>query len=220
MIQVHLFKRKKRKKKRNGQHEIVWLLGWQTEEGWKQESTGTADRVKAESLRVAKMEELNAPDAPANRKAATWEECREALKRAMEADNLLPSYVADALLMFDKFGEVFTGIDTPARITPAHANEYKRLRGDLSPWTVKGDLSTLRAVFGKWLGRELGLLTSNPFANAKPPRCDEPDIRIVTGDESKALFDWLTLSGAAGVYPLSTCTLPRLSAGEQRKLPA
>ena len=48
----------------------------------------------------------------------------------------------------------------------------------------------MKAAFGKWLGREWGLLTSNPFANVKPPKCDDPDVRIVSAAESKALFDW------------------------------
>jgi len=67
----------------------------------------------------------------------------------------------------------------------------RRMEAKLSPWTVKGDLATLKAVFGKWLGRECGLLASNPFANVKPPKCDDPDVRIVSAAESKALFDWL-----------------------------
>lgn len=32
---------------------------------------------------------------------------------------------------------------------------------------------------------------ANPFANVKAPRCDEPDVRIVSADESAALFAWL-----------------------------
>jgi hypothetical protein len=51
-------------------------------------------------------------------------------------------------------------------------------------------LAKLKAIFGKWLGQELGLLTSNPFANVKPPKCDDPDVRIVSANESKALTEW------------------------------
>jgi integrase len=35
------------------------------------------------------------------------------------------------------------------------------------------------------------LLASNPFANVKPPKCDEPDVRIVSADETGALLAWL-----------------------------
>ena len=111
----------------------------------------------------------------------------------MEADNLRPSYVYEAQLLFERCRKTFPEAKTPADITHAMANEYKRRRAEeeLSSWSVKSDLATLRAVFGKWLGRELGLLASNPFANVKPPKCDDPDVRIVSAAESKALFDWL-----------------------------
>jgi integrase len=102
--------------------------------------------------------------------------------------------VDDALLMFDKFQGMFPEATTPADVTPEMANEFKRKRAEVhnSPWSTKGDLATLRAVFGKWLMRECGLLIANPFANVKPPKCDEPDVRIVAAEESKALFDWLS----------------------------
>ena len=65
--------------------------------------------------------------------------------------------------------------------------------GGLSAWTIKGNLAGLKAVFGKWLGRECGLLKSNPFVNVKPPRCNEPDVRIVSADETGDLFDWFNI---------------------------
>jgi hypothetical protein len=54
---------------------------------------------------------------------------------------------------------------TPADVTPAMANEYKRRRAEakVSPWSIKGDLATLKAVFGKWLGRELWFARVEPF---------------------------------------------------------
>jgi integrase len=81
----------------------------------------------------------------------------------------------------------------PSRESVSRCNEYKRCRAErgLSAWTIKGDLSTLKAIFGKWLVQECGLLTANPFANVRPPKCDEPDVRIVTADESADLFAWL-----------------------------
>jgi hypothetical protein len=53
-------------------------------------------------------------------------------------------------------------------------------------------LSALKAIFGKWLGKECGLLDGNPFADVKPPKCDDPDVRIVSADESGALLAWLS----------------------------
>ncbi len=167
------------------------------------ESTGTVDRTAAEALQKVKWAELNIPGAAPNpkpeetngRPAPTWQECEDALQRAREADNLRPSYVSDCLLMLESVRRTFPEAESPANITPDMANEYKRKRAEAkpapSPWTVRGDLSTLRAVFGKWLGRECGLLETNPFANVKPLKCDDPDVRIVSADETKLLFAWL-----------------------------
>lgn len=196
MIQVYLVKRYRQKRKRNGQREWVYALRW-FDDGWHCESTGTADKTKAESLLVAKRDELNSPEPKAEKKPepikATWKECREALERSMRADNLRPSYVNDTLRVFDGFRNRFPKVKTPSDVTPAHANEYKRLRAEsgISPWSLKGDLATLKAAFGKWLMRECGLLSSNAFADVKPPKCDDPDVRIVTAAESEALFAWL-----------------------------
>ena len=122
----------------------------------------------------------------------------------MEADNLRPSYVHEAQLLFDRCKRMFPEAKTPADITPAIANEYKRRRAgeELSSWSVKSDLATLRAVFGKWLGRELSLLPFNPFANVRPPKCDDPDVRIVSAKENAALFKWLRDRWARWELPL------------------
>jgi integrase len=159
------------------------------------ESAGTSDRIQAETKLKAKWAELNTPvEAPEPEPVKpSWQECREAVARAMVADNMRSSYVDDARLLLDKFQEMFPEASTPADVTPEMANEFKRRRSEshVSPWTTRGDLATLRAVFGKWLTRECGLLKSNPFANVKPPKCDDPDVRIVAAAESKALFAWL-----------------------------
>jgi integrase len=200
MIQVYLVKRFRRKRKRNGQRGWVWALRWQDAAGWRCESTGTADKVQADGMLVAKRNELNAPpDASAAKSVeepakATWQECRDALKRAMTADNLRPTYISNVLLTFDQLRRMFPGLQFPADVQPKHANEFKRRRAEAkaSPWSIKGDLATLRAAFGKWLVSECELLQSNPFAKVKPPRCDDPEVRIVTAEETKALFDWLS----------------------------
>lgn len=196
MIQVFLLKRPLRKRKRNGAREYRWILRWEDSTGWRQASTGTADRTQAEALQKAKWAALNAP--PEQRPKPepvkpTWQECRAALDRAMRADNLRPSYVANSLLTFDQFQRMFPRVKSPADVTPEMANEYKRQRAEAkkSPWSIKGDLATLKAAFGKWLGRECGLLQSNPFAGVRPPKCDDPEIRIVAASESEALFAWL-----------------------------
>ncbi len=199
MIQVYLGKRFRKKRKRNGQREWVYALRWHDGSRWKCETTSTADRAQAETIRVAKRDELNAPlGSEPTREAepvkASWQECREALERAMKADNLRPGYVSDSLRMFDVFRRTLPGITTPADVTAEDANEFKRRRaeGGLSPWSLKGDLATLKAAFGKWLMGECNLLSSNPFAKVKAPKCDSPDVRIVSAAESEALFAWFT----------------------------
>ena len=123
----------------------------------------------------------------------TWEECRTAIKRAMLADNLRPTSIEDSLRNFEAIQRMFPEASSPADITSDMANEFKRRRAEAgkSPWTIRGDLATLRASFGKWLGQECGLLQVNPFANARPPRCDDPEIRIVLAPETTLLFNWL-----------------------------
>lgn len=215
---VYLVKRLLKGKKKNGQREYRWVLRWEAADGWKCESTGTADRTQAESLQKVKWAELNIPGAALSPAAAldaeaaaagsratraTWQDCRDALRRSMEADNLRPASVSDYLMAFETLRRLLRDeAACPADVTPALANEFKRRRAEgwtkvadtfarVAPTTIKGDLSTLKAIFGKWLGQECGLVASNPFADVRPPKCDEPDVRIVTADESQALFAWL-----------------------------
>lgn len=202
-VQLYLVKRALGKKARNGRAKYRWAIRWKDPATgkWRCESTGTADRAQADDLLKLRWSELNGlrepeakpdpqPEAPPG---ASWQECRDALERAMKADNLRPSYVSDALLMFDGLQRMFPQAGTPAGITAAMANEFKRIRAEKpsSPWTIKGDLATLRAVFGKWLVAECGLLQLNPFEGIKPPRCDDPEIRIVSAAETMSLHKWL-----------------------------
>jgi integrase len=197
---IYIIKRKLKGQRKNGQPHYRYALRWRDPATRQQmgEATGTADLTQARSLQRLKWAEVNGitppraeyiPEVP----KFSWADCRAALKRAMEADNLRPSYVADALLRFDALQKAFPTAISPGDISPAMANEYKRQRAEkgISAWTLKGDLSTLKAIFGKWLVDECGLLSENPFANVKPPKCDDPDVRIVSADETADLIAWL-----------------------------
>ena len=208
-VGVYLVRRPLRGRQRSGRPKYRWALRWADPEScqWKCESTGTADRTEAEALRKLRWAEINGlitskqparESEPAAEAAPlpTWQECRDSLERAMTADNLRPSYISDAVLLFDSLQRAFPALSSPADVTSDLANEYKRQRSEgenaVSPWTVRGDLSTLKAVFGKWLVDECGLLTGNPFEKVKPPRCDDPDVRIVTAAETADLFAWIS----------------------------
>lgn len=205
-IQVYLEKRMLKTKKRSGRREYRWALRWWDLGAGKFrcESTGTADKTTAEVMRKAKFDELNHPkpatvtepepppaDPP---KLPTWSECSEVLRRTLKAHNARPSYVSDCILELDLLRRMFPEVESPGLITAELAEEWKRRRMEAtpapSPWTVKGDLSTLRTVFGKWLTRKCKLLSANPFAEVEPPLCDIPDVRIVSADEIAALFKW------------------------------
>lgn len=207
-INVTLVKRYLKSKKRNGQREHRWTLRWDDPVTGKRgcESTGTADRTAAESLQKIKWAEVNglaepresAEPAPTAIKP-TWDDCRDALERAMRTANKRDSYVSDCVLMLSVLQRAFPELESPADVTTAMANEYKRRRaeGDAergikakSPWTIRGDLSTLKAVFGNWLGSECELLSFNPFASVKPPKCDKPAVRLISADELADLFAW------------------------------
>ena len=46
-------------------------------------------------------------------------------------------------------------------------------------------------ISGEWLGQECGLLPANPFANVRAPKCDDPEVRILTAAETADLFKLL-----------------------------
>lgn len=196
--QVYLMKRRLRSTHKNGQPKHRYTLRWFDPETGREryESTTTSDRTQAEELRKKKWAEINRLVDPEPEPAPrfTWDECSEALEGALIAHNCRPSYVSDVLGNLRLLRKALPKAASPSDVTPEMANQYKRMRAEAgkAPSTIKGDLSTLRATFGKWLNKELGLLTGdNPFADVEPPICDQGDIRIVMADETANLFTWL-----------------------------
>jgi integrase len=202
---VYIVKRATTKKRRNGKATYKYALRWKDSASgkWQCESSGTADKTEAESLRKLKWAEVNgiiAPQSEPEQEPAphallpTWDECREAFEKAMKADNLRPSYIASSREAFNVLQRTIPGLPSPALLTEAQANEYKRSRAGagISPWSIRSDLACLKALFGKWLGRECGLLSTNPFANVRPPKCDDPDVRIVSATEATELANWFS----------------------------
>ncbi|MEQ8784647.1 MAG: hypothetical protein RIC55_00025 [Pirellulaceae bacterium] len=202
IIKVRLVKRYRAGTKRNGQRNYVWGLRWRDEDGRiHTESTGSADRTYADDLRDVKQRELNGllpvepepePE-PEPAPVSSWKECRDSLDKSMRADNLRPSYISDAVLNLELLERAFPDTAGPAEITPEMASEWKQKRaeGNASPWSIKGDLATIKAAYNR-LRDDCRLVAENPFAGVKPPKCDEPDVRIVTAGERSALYEWLT----------------------------
>ena len=199
---IYIAKRKLRTKARNGKSQYKLALRWKdpTTGEWQCEACGTSDRTEAESLRKLKWAEVNGllptpepePEPPPRRLRPSWDECRDAFERAMRADNMRPSYVESSKQAFNVLKRLLATVESPADVTEQMANEYKRKRSALgiSPWSIRSDLAALKALFGKWLGRECGLLSFNPFAKVQAPKCDDPEIRLVTSAEAVTLVEW------------------------------
>lgn len=205
-ITVYLTKRYSTETTEGGKRKYRWHLRWKdpTTGKWKWQATGTADKTRARFLQERLWDEINGRGEPATPPpAASWDECRDALVRAMEAENLRPSYILDSAITFNGLRAMFPEAATPAEITPAQAQEYKARRHEAgrSPWTIKGDLSTLRAIFGRLIGT-CGLLASNPFAGVSAPKTDDIQPRIVTPEESEAFYNWLSARWGGWDLPL------------------
>jgi tetratricopeptide (TPR) repeat protein len=147
-VRVKLVKRVLKARKRNGQHEYRWTLRWEDPDTGKRacESTGTADRTQAETLQKIKWAELNGlagapptePEPVAAPPAATWQDCRDTLERAIVADNLRGSSANDYLLTFDGLHRMFPEAASPA--TKAC---------ELAGWKNGEWLSTLAAAYAE-----------------------------------------------------------------------
>jgi integrase len=206
-ISVYLTKRYTKETTAGGKRKYRWHLRWKDAATgkWKWEATGTADKTRAKHLQERKWDEVNGrvePSTPPT--SATWDDCRDAFTRAMEAENLRPSYVLDSAITFDGLRKMFPEATIPAQITPAMAQEYKARRHEAgrSSWTIKGDLATLKAIFGKWLVKTCGLLTSNPFADVTAPKTEDIQPRIVTPEECEAFYTWLSTRWGGWDLPL------------------
>src|SRR4051794_20750681 len=131
-VPIYLVKRPLKGRKRNGQREYRWALRWEDPETgrFRGETTGTADKTQAESLQKLKWAEVNGLtepraviETPVIEEKATWQDCREALERAMRADNLRERYIEDALMVFDALRRMHPELLSPADITADMANE-------------------------------------------------------------------------------------------------
>lgn len=187
-LKVYVVRRRCRGRRR------YWLK-WKAPDapGWLWEATGETDRQRADEWARDRRAELNG-EKPVVKPIVAWEEATEMLAKSMLADNLRPNYIRYSCLLVRLMRRMFPDARGPAEITPTMAQAFKAKRAEqgLAPWTIKSNLSILRSLWGRWWGkRTIGILDSNPFADVRAPKVDEPDVRIITSDEAKALFGWL-----------------------------
>src|SRR4051794_27533957 len=96
-IPIFLDKRPLKAKRRNGQSKYRWHLRWECPltGKYRSESTGTADKTAAEELQKLKWAQVNGlapmpevaadqPEPEPGPAKATWQECRDAMQKAMQ----------------------------------------------------------------------------------------------------------------------------------------
>jgi integrase len=194
-------------KKPNG----VWCCRWRENGEHRKESlcTGQKGKAQAEAFKAKLLAKFvsqadEQQGLPGKKKRPTWDECRLALEDAMRADNCREPTIQDYLLNFDQFQTAFAAVPSPADLTLAEVNEYKRDRAKVvATSTLGGDLTTLHAIFGKWLKTECNLMSHNPFDGVRKPKADETQPRIVADSELRALLAWFDEEWSGWKLPLT-----------------
>jgi integrase len=79
-------------------------------------------------------------------------------------------------------------------ITPAMAQQFKvlRLEAKIAPRSVEGNIGNLNIIYGHWWRDTCKLLTENPFQGVKPPKVDKRPPRIISEEEERKFFGWLS----------------------------
>jgi len=80
--------------------------------------------------------------------------------------------------------------------------KMRRLRDGYSPWTVRGNLNTLRIVYRKWWMKTAKILTDNPFEEIEFPKVDRKPPRIILPEEVHAFLDWLSARWDGWRFPI------------------
>lgn len=126
--------------------------------------------------------------------AIDWQEAEEILIEHMRAKNLRQATITDYVSTIHTLRDAFPQRSGPNQISALLAERYKmrRLRDGYSPWTVKGNLNTLRIVYGKWWIKIAKILIENPFEAVEPPKVDRKPPRIILPEEIQAFVGWLS----------------------------
>lgn len=123
----------------------------------------------------------------------TWDEAIAVMVRHLKAGGLRKGSIQQYELVIKNLRKLFPGSEGPSDITTAMAEDFKvkRIEANKSARTVEGNLCNLSIVFN-WLKNVCKVVNSNPFEGIKPPKTDKKPPRIVTNDEQKKFFAWLS----------------------------
>lgn len=145
-------------------------------------------RAKAAASRIIQDEYAPRPI----RQNPSWDEAIEKMTQHAEEENLRSGSIQQYEFAVSTLRKAFPGIDGPAEITPAMAEQFKIERmKDVLPRTVKNNVKNLSIVYGCWWCGHCRILDSNPFAEVTPPKEDKQPPRIIAEDEQEAFFTWL-----------------------------
>lgn len=155
-------------------------------------STKCASLKRARDAAVLLIEEEYSPKVSID--SVRWDDAIEKIKAAMRAHNLRDRSVQDYEETVGVLREMFPASQGPADFTEPLAKQFKlrRQQEGKSAYTVANDLNTLSVVWHKWLMRECGLVSTNPWEFVEKPKVDEIQPRYIEEREKQAFFDWLT----------------------------
>ena len=155
-------------------------------------STKESNKRRAQESAIAIIKRTYLPEVVPC-KSLTWDESVAVMVRHMNASGLRKGSIQQYELVVKNLRKVFPDSEGPSDITPAMAEEFKlkRVEAKKAPRTVEGNLGNLSILYN-WLKNDCKLVSSNPFDGIRPPKTDKQTPRVVTVDEQKKLFSWLS----------------------------
>lgn len=159
----------------------------------KERSTKEANKRRATDAAVEIIKAEYAPKV-AERPNPTWDEAIEVMKKYMEGDNLRPGTIQQYELAVGHLRRLYPDTLGPGDITEGMAQKFKvlRLKEDVLPVTVAGNVDNLSIVYGHWWCDVCKVLDRNPFAEVEPPKYEKKPPRVLEPDEEAAFLEWLS----------------------------
>lgn len=200
--------------------------------------TGQTAILRArEAARVLIEQEYASPEDPLVK--VGWDEAETEVVKTMRAKGERPATLDYYRRLLGTIRGAHPAAAGPADITTAQArrwrNEYattvsKKTKRVPSPHTVASRLGGLSSLWSKWFVAEMGICTTNPWAEVEPPKTDEVVVRTVTDDQFVHFLEWLDerfgewelprafflLKATTGCRLADICSLPSLSLREGR----